>query len=294
MRFPNEKFLPILSCLIFLYSCTGSQPTAPETVEQAVTSQGVVVDLLRCGEADTTLLFIHGWNINKEYWQAQIDHFCPRYQVVAIDLPGFGKSGRNRSNWAIEVYGRDILQIIRTLELKNVVLIGHSMSGDVMLEAARQDPSAMIGLIGVDNFKEVGKAYSQEELLTVDTFFQILPNDYSNLVTDFTERYLFHENTPPQIRQRVLDNYQNADPRVAIPIFRSVFDYGVKETTMIGGLKHKLLLINSDYTPTDTAGLQQYCPQGYELFTISGVGHFPMVEKPDEFNRLMEKALGQL
>ncbi|MCB0620614.1 MAG: alpha/beta hydrolase, partial [Saprospiraceae bacterium] len=126
----------------------------------------------RCGEADTTLLFIHGWNINKEYWQAQIDHFCPRYQVVAIDLPGFGKSGRNRSNWAIEVYGRDILQIIRTLELKNVVLIGHSMSGDVMLEAARQDPSAMIGLIGVDNFKEVGKAYSQEELLTVDTFFQ--------------------------------------------------------------------------------------------------------------------------
>ena len=45
MRFPNEKFLPILSCLIFLYSCTGSQPTAPETVEQAVTSQGVVVDL---------------------------------------------------------------------------------------------------------------------------------------------------------------------------------------------------------------------------------------------------------
>ena len=43
---------------------------------------------------DTTLLFVHGWCINKEYWKEQSAYFCDNYKVVTLDLPGFGQSVR--------------------------------------------------------------------------------------------------------------------------------------------------------------------------------------------------------
>ena len=72
----------------------------------------------RCVSGDTTLFFIHGWGINKEYWKKQEDFFCKNYSVVAIDLPGFGTSGKNRSEYNFEEYADDVKTVIDELKLK--------------------------------------------------------------------------------------------------------------------------------------------------------------------------------
>lgn len=74
----------------------------------AVTVNDILIDYNQCGNGDTTLLYVHGWCINKEYWSEQAKYFCDRYNVVAIDLPGFGKSGKNRDSWLLEQYADDI------------------------------------------------------------------------------------------------------------------------------------------------------------------------------------------
>ena len=56
----------------------------------------VRIDYTTTGEADTTLLFVHGAFINKDYWNAQVDFFSPNYKVVTIDLAGHGKSDKNQ------------------------------------------------------------------------------------------------------------------------------------------------------------------------------------------------------
>ena len=76
-----------------------------------------------CGRRDTTLLFVHGWCINKEYWDSQKNYFCDKYKVVAIDLPGFGRSGKTRTNWTFEQYADDVNSFIKEKKLKNVILI---------------------------------------------------------------------------------------------------------------------------------------------------------------------------
>src|SRR6476661_3082381 len=123
---------------------------APVKIER----DGVAISYTSCGNRDTTLLFIHGWGINKEYWEPQVKHFCSRFRVVAIDLPGFGQSGTNRANWNFDEYASDVKAVIDELKLKNVILIGHSMSGDLILNFANKYPSDVSGLIGIDNLRE--------------------------------------------------------------------------------------------------------------------------------------------
>ena len=79
------------------------------------------------GEGDTTLLFIHGRNLDHTYWQNQEAALSSSYRLVMVDLAGCGASGTNRKNWTTESFARDITVIINKEQLKNVVLVAHSM-----------------------------------------------------------------------------------------------------------------------------------------------------------------------
>lgn len=65
------------------------------------------------------------------------------------------------------------------------------------------------------------------------------------------------------------------------------------EANELAAVNKRLYLINSDAKPTDTTG---FITHGlpYRLFSISGTGHFPMVEKPDDFNRQLNQALSAM
>src|SRR5690606_38280884 len=112
-----------------------------------------VIDFVDSLNGNTTLFFIHGAFIDNTYWKSQIDHFSEKYRVIAMDLPGHGNSGSNRNNYNIEEFGKDAVALIDHLNLEKVILIGHSLGGDVALEVAVALPEKIIGFIGVDTLK---------------------------------------------------------------------------------------------------------------------------------------------
>jgi pimeloyl-ACP methyl ester carboxylesterase len=61
--------------------------------------------------------------------------------VVAIDLAGHGESGVGRKAWTMPTFGDDLVAVVERLALADAVLIGHSMGGDVIVEAALQRAS---------------------------------------------------------------------------------------------------------------------------------------------------------
>src|SRR3569833_482683 len=124
----------------------GNQP-------KKVSDKGVNIAYSDTGTGDTTLLFVHGWAINRSYWSEQVKHFSSRYRIVTMDLPGFGESDKNRNDWTTRAYGNDVDSVITQLGLKKVILIGHSMSGDIVLQAAAIMPGNVLAIVGVDNFK---------------------------------------------------------------------------------------------------------------------------------------------
>jgi pimeloyl-ACP methyl ester carboxylesterase len=288
--------LSLLVTGVMLASCDHSKNTkqtqAP-TADIEVKHERVVIDYHSCGTQDTTLLFVHGWCIDQSYWADQVAAFCNDYRVVTMDLPGFGQSGRNREKWTMEEYGKDVLAVIHQLDLQNVVLIGHSMGGDVILEAALADPETVIGFVGVDNFKDVGVAYSQEEQEEINEFMAMIAQDFANVASAYAAQALFHDSTDTTVVQRVTNDFRQADSTIAIASLKALFEYGPKESEQLSRLNEKIYLINSDATPTAVAGLDE-AGVNYEVADIHDTGHYPMIEKPEEFNQLLGQVLKKI
>ncbi|MEM8900625.1 MAG: alpha/beta hydrolase [Bacteroidota bacterium] len=245
-----------------------------------------------CGEGDTTLFFVHGWGIDADYWAEQQTFFCPDYRVVSMDMMGFGKSGKEREAYSIEAYAADVNTLIEKLELSKVVLIGHSMGGDVVLEAALNQPK-VIAVVGVDNFKEVGQVADEQMQAEIDGFMGMLTENYQEVVSQYAQAYLFDASTDSTIVNRVTTSLLESDEAVAISSIGHYFEYSQNEAVKLRELDRKLFLINSENYPTDTLGLKNSGVE-FEVISIGLTGHYPMNEKPDEFNGLLGKVLGKL
>jgi len=282
-----------------VFACNNPQPKNTNAVndDKAITtnvaSNNVRIDYTDTGTGDTTLLFVHGWCINKTYWEKQVAYFGKRYRVVTIDLPGFGKSGKNRKDWSTAAYGQDIKNVIAQLKLKNVILVGHSMAGDIILQGAVDAPQNVLALVGVDNFKSVGIASkdSVKDKKEYDEAIGAMKKNFKAVAFDWFNKQLFYKTTPKSIRDRILNDVAHADSTIAIAAL--AWDSNFSESNELMKLKKKLYLINSDYVPNDTTRLiKKNIP--YKLFIVHNTGHFPMIEKPEDFNRQLDNVIADI
>jgi pimeloyl-ACP methyl ester carboxylesterase len=293
------KYPIALACFLAMFACNNPVHKTTNAIndDKAITtnlvSNNVRIDYTDTGTGDTTLLFVHGWCINKTYWEKQVAYFSKRYRVVTIDLPGFGKSGKNRTDWSTPAYGQDIKNTITQLKLKNVILVGHSMAGDIILQGANDAPQNVLALVGVDNFKSVGIAPkdSVKDKKEYDAAIAAMKKNFKAVAFDWFNQLLFSKTTPKSIKDRILNDVALADPKVAIPAL--AWDSNFSESKELLKLKKKLYLINSDYMPNDTTGLiKEHVP--YMLLIVHGTGHFPMIEKPEEFNIQLNKVIADI
>jgi pimeloyl-ACP methyl ester carboxylesterase len=281
--------------LVLQFACNNADTTSsiPATQEKIkVENQGVHIDYDASKYGDTTLLFIHGWGINRSYWVRQASHFMlGGYRVVMLDLPGFGQSGKNRKSWTIENYAADVSALIKALDLKNVILIGHSMSGAIIVETALTNPGRVIGIVGVDNFKYVGFTLTPEVKKEIDRFYTAARTHYTEVVARDMGKELFAPSTDSLIKKEVLNDILHSDSTIAIDILAQADSFPLD--AKLSSLKKRLYLINSSYMPTDTAALRKKGID-YALYDMGPTGHYPMVEKPARFNYLLQEIINSI
>ncbi len=111
------------------------------------------------GSGDEVLVFIHGLASYLPSWQKIIPLLKNRYRCIAIDLPGYGKSQEGAIKASIDYYSDIVSEFIKTLELKNVTLVGHSMGGQISISAVIKYPELIKKLIllapaGIEVFEE--------------------------------------------------------------------------------------------------------------------------------------------
>lgn len=290
-----KHYLPVILMTLLSatqYSCHQAahrqNASAGETVK--ISNGGVNINYDDTRRGDTTLLFVHGWCINKGYWKDQLDFFESKYRVVAVDLPGFGASGKNREKWTVEAYGEDLSAVMQQLDLKNVILVGHSMSGNIVVEAALHNSDRVIGLVGVDNFKNAGWDPTQPDTAAAN-FYKGARRNYKAVVLPYASQYLFSSATDSLVKARVMKDIANADTVIAIDCLERGDSYPGNDK--LASLKKTIYLINSDYTPTDTAALRKK-GIAYVLLPIHGTGHYPMNEDPSGFNKLLRAAIERI
>ena len=175
-----------------------------------VSSDGIPVRYDVCGTGDPTLVFVHGWSCDRTYWRGQVEPFARRYRVVAIDLAGHGESGVGRVAWTMPAFGEDVLAVIRRPGAGPTILIGHSMGGDVIVEAARQLGDRLLGLIWVDTYGTLDEPLRPQEL---ETFLTPFREDFVTATRAFV-RGMFVPGTDPTLVEWIVADMSAAPPEV--------------------------------------------------------------------------------
>lgn len=112
---------------------------------------GIRTRYLTAGEGDVVLL-IHGLGGFAEYWQPLIDALSPDHRVVALDLPGFGRSEKLRDRlYTYQTFAPFVLSFLDALGVSTAALVGHSLGGGIALQAAIIAPARVTKLVLVSS-----------------------------------------------------------------------------------------------------------------------------------------------
>jgi len=291
------KYVALFGLLSVVLACGGA-PDEPAPVSNepaalvagpgtAAASDGVPIAYTVAGQATPALVFIHGWMCDQTFWSAQVNAFAGEYTVVTIDLPGHGQSGMERDRWLMMGFGGDVQTVVEKLDLAEVILIGHSMGGPVVLEAARLMPDRVIGVVAVDSLHDADAKYTPEQM---KGYLAAYEADFVGTCEQIVAS-MFPEDADPALVERVTNDMCDHSPEISIALLREFFEYEMGPA--LAAVKVPVRYINAGNFPTDIEVNRKY-QADFEGLVMEGVGHFLMMEKPEEFNRLLRRVIDDL
>jgi len=297
---PGAMVLAVLA----LFGCARKEdappPPAPAAAKEsapgegapriAIAPDGVHVQYHVYGSGEPTLVFIHGWSCDSNYWREQVPVFKQRYQVVTVDLAGHGGTDGNRSEWTIRNFGQDVTTALSAVASDQIILVGHSMGGPVAIEAARKLGKRVIGIIGVDTFNSVGAPAPNKA--QVDALLKDFEADFIGQTRKFVTEHLFQPDANRELANKVAYDMSLSPPRVAVPSLRAVLEYDFSEP--LKEISVPIVAIDSDLgEPVNEARIRKVLPK-FHATIITGVGHFLMMEDPARFNAALETEIQAL
>ena len=130
-----------------LHWAATSSTAATERVVTSADGVSAPVAYDRRGKGETAIVFIHGWAADRSYWREQADVFARDYQVVTLDLTGHGPFAPASPPRLVLALSSDVEAVVRDLNLRRVILVGHSMGAAVALNAARRLRGIVRGIV---------------------------------------------------------------------------------------------------------------------------------------------------
>ena len=241
------------------------------------------------GRGRTALVFVHGFSCNRRHWDSQVDAFSESYQVVALDLAGHGESGRDRKVWDMHGFGEDVASVVRELGLDNIVLVGHSMGGLVIPEAAHLLRSETKGIVAVDTWKNLDIYRTPQQ---IDEMIEPFQGDFVGAMTNVFNG-MFLPDSDQGMRNEVVKGAVSITEDVGIELIRAIRIYESRD--LKANLRHldipKFAINSNEIQDTDVAAAEKY---GVEVKLVRGVGHFVMMEDPETFNAILSDVLAEI
>ena len=248
---------------------------------------GVRIAYSAAGAGETALVFVHGGLGDRTFFEGQLRAFAGRYRAIALDLAGHGQSGANRAKWGLPEFGADVKAVVEAEKLKRAILLGNSLGGPTAIEAALLLPGRVIGVVGIDTFHSLTYTWTEEEARKRGEAFRV---DYPGSLKEMVKT-LFHPDTDPAVMADAERRMQGTSPGTAHAMFVSLGGYNQADSAQ--KLAVPLRAINGDLYPTDVEGARKTKPD-FRAVIMKHMGHYPMIERPDEFNRHVEEIVREI
>lgn len=276
---PGPGRLVWLLCL--LVGCATGEPDRPVTTGDVLSADGVSIRYEARGRGDPAIVLVHGWTNSRRIWGDHPKTLSRSNRVVVLDLAGHGESGAGRTEWTMDAFGEDVVAVVERLGLEDVVLVGFSMGGAVVLEAAERLPERVLGVVFVDTFHDPDKTLAPSQVEGLGARFRAAWGD-----TTFVRAFAFTPEAPDSLIAYVAGMMPDRPRDHWFPALRAHAEWVRSELRpTLRRIDAPVAAINTTREPTNVAAIRRYAPS-FTVDTLGGVGHAGiLLRRVDEFDR---------
>ena len=273
-----------LLCISVLSGCGGKTP-APQS--HTADYNGHKVHYQIEGAGSTTIVFIHGWSCDTEFWKYQTPAFTDDYRVILIDLPGHGKSDAPEMDYTLDAFADAVKTVLDDSGTEKAVIAGHSMGFAVAWRFAIKYPANTAGLCSVDGFF-LRIPDDPEEFATLKQNIDMIKGglkmpDRQAFLTMFLES-MYTEKTTPQIREFILNKMSATPNHVGDSAMNDLLNLDNWRNLPVLDVPLLAIYINNPHhTEQDRAFLREKFTN-LDYHEVEDYSHFFMLETPDYFN----------
>ncbi len=306
------KFLVLAG---FITSCAGIKYADKEPLAFKDIDYGYQVEYLAGdptiayideGTGDKTLLLVHGLASNAGFWRYNIAELAKTNRVIAIDLPGYGKSDKGDYPYGMSYYASQINDFIQKMNLKNVTYIGHSMGGQIGITLSINHPEAIDDLIlvapaGIEKFDRGEGTWLANVLTKKGIANATEPQVRANLSINF---YKWNSKWEWMVEERVRMAKTDEMKEFAYTVEQSIKAMIAEPTTdYLENISHPTTIIYGKYDglipnrylnpgfPADIFEMGDRLIPNSKLVEINNGGHMIMIEQANEFNKAILNSL---
>jgi microsomal epoxide hydrolase len=266
-------------------------PSAAAAERFVYAEKGVRIRVLDEGSGSgPALLFVPGWTLTAEIWQAQLDHFAASRRTVAMDPRGQGGSSQTAEGLCPEGRAGDIRAVIDGLKLAPVVLVGWSMAVQEVVSYVDQfGTSDLAAVVLVDGV--AGLDWDDERARLMAGSLGLLVRDHQGWVARFVPTMFRTPRTP-----EYLAAVEQASLRTPAPVAVSL-----SVASMTSDLRPALAKVDRPALIVVTPGpfalrfaeMREAIP-GARLEVFESAGHALFVDEAERFNALLDEFLAAL
>lgn len=251
------------------------------------------------GKGTQPMMFAHGFGCDQTMWRYITAAFEEHYKIVLFDYVGCGKSDMSCYDPAdyssLEGYAQDVIDICHALQLRDVILVGHSVSGMIGAMAARQEPHRFSRIIMLGpsacyindvNYKGGLERNMVEGIIaSIESGSGEWPHQLGPVVMGNPDR--------PELADELISLFCNVAPEVARQFARATFLTDSRAS--LSGLNVPTLILQctNDIVAPEEAGafIHKHVPDS-TFIKMKATGHVPQVSAPEETVQIMKSYLG--
>jgi sigma-B regulation protein RsbQ len=253
------------------------------------------------GAGHPPMLFAHGFGCDQNMWRLVVPAFQDAHRVVLFDHVGAGQSDASaydRDKYStLDGYAADVLEICDTLQLADVIFVGHSVSAMIGVLAARREPAHFKALVLVgpspryiDDTDYVG-GFSRQD---IEGLLGSLDSNYLGWSSSMAPVIMGNANRP-ELGQELTNSFCRADPEIASHFARVTFFSDNRDDLRFVGTPSLILQCSEDVIAPTAVGeyVHRQMPNS-RLVVMNATGHCPNLSAPDETVRAVRDFISSL
>ena len=253
-----------------------------------ISDDGVMINYYIKGSEKKALVFVHGYSCSSEYWWPQLEYFSKEHTVIAVDIAGHGKSGLNRKEYSMDSFGNDVSTVVEHLDLEEVVLIGHSMGGPIIVKAAKNLGLKTRLIIGVDTFHDLTtEGIGGFARMAVNTMFKLF---YDSMTEESIDDFFIDE-TDKNLQRWVRSDALKSPKSISQGTLDALLTMNYPES--LSELSVPIIALNARSFRETKMETNMDIYEDLQIEFMEDVGHFIMLEKPDKFNSWLEAKISE-